>query len=142
MLPVILAWACVSIVDEFKRLIATCMSFSNQFPISPLNFEEEQLKEGLAILCHQAETRMPRFSAAGFFPVDYTMLGMIAATNFLAVNVISPVPSSEFIIGQGKRKPNKQTTTFLHMVALKLKRETEAMEPTHKKDRQLLDRFM
>ncbi|KAL3286063.1 hypothetical protein HHI36_000576 [Cryptolaemus montrouzieri] len=78
MLPVILAWACVSIVEEFKRLISICMSYSNQFPIIPSNSEEREIKEGLAILCHQAETRMPQFSAAGFFPVDYTMLGMIA----------------------------------------------------------------
>lgn len=38
-----------------------------------------------------------------------------ASTSYLAVpiNVISPVPSGNFVSGQGKRKPKKRTTTFL-----------------------------
>ncbi|KAK9875352.1 hypothetical protein WA026_007750 [Henosepilachna vigintioctopunctata] len=75
-----LAWSCEGTIEEGKKLINTCLAYNSQLPVIPKTENEQLVKGYLAILCHQVESRMPHFSAAGYFTVDYKMLGMIAAT--------------------------------------------------------------
>ncbi|KAL3289157.1 hypothetical protein HHI36_003593 [Cryptolaemus montrouzieri] len=72
-----LATACESTVAEAGKTISICLEYQNEIPTLPKTEELQMLKEELQMICHQAQAKKPVFSAAGFFAVDYTMLGMM-----------------------------------------------------------------
>ncbi|KAK9869177.1 hypothetical protein WA026_002926 [Henosepilachna vigintioctopunctata] len=76
-LPMILAYACASVVAEGERLIILSMSYFNQVNVGRRRSKLEHLAEYTSILCHQAKMRKPQFSACGFFLIDNSTLGMM-----------------------------------------------------------------
>ncbi|KAK9881215.1 hypothetical protein WA026_015332 [Henosepilachna vigintioctopunctata] len=76
-LPILLAHECATVVAEGKKLITTSLSYLNILSMKYKTYEDELILKFLSILCHQAEMRVPQFTAGGFFKIDYTMLGMI-----------------------------------------------------------------
>ncbi|KAK9869182.1 hypothetical protein WA026_002931 [Henosepilachna vigintioctopunctata] len=85
-LPIILAHECSCVVAEGKKLVATCFSCSSRLPLIPQTPEDKLFEKSLSVLCHQAETRMPQFSAGGFFTIDYSMLASMVGS--LTANMI------------------------------------------------------
>ncbi|KAK9869183.1 hypothetical protein WA026_002932 [Henosepilachna vigintioctopunctata] len=73
-LPIILAHECSCVVAEGKKLVSTCFSCTSRLPLMPKTHEDELFEKSLSVLRHQAQTRMPQFSAGGFFTIDYSML--------------------------------------------------------------------
>ncbi|KAK9892297.1 hypothetical protein WA026_019101 [Henosepilachna vigintioctopunctata] len=76
-LPIVLVHECSGIAVRRKNLIVTCLSYYNKLSKKRRTQEVKLLQKGIAILCHQAETRMSHFSAGGFFTIDFTMLTMM-----------------------------------------------------------------
>ncbi|KAK9892296.1 hypothetical protein WA026_019100 [Henosepilachna vigintioctopunctata] len=81
-LMIALAHECSGTVAKGKLLVAACLSYCNTLSLKQKCYETEQFEKYISILCHQAETRKPHFTAGGFFTIDYTMLTMIAANLF------------------------------------------------------------
>ncbi|KAK9892295.1 hypothetical protein WA026_019099 [Henosepilachna vigintioctopunctata] len=94
---VALAHECSSAVKEGKLLVATCLSYSNRLSLKQRIYEAEKFEKYISILCHQAETRLPQFSAGGFFAIDYTMLTMVGGS--LTTNMVIVL---QFIQGNSK----------------------------------------
>ncbi|KAK9869179.1 hypothetical protein WA026_002928 [Henosepilachna vigintioctopunctata] len=86
MIPIVLAHECSCVVAEGKRLVATCFSCTSRLPLIPKSNGDELFEKCLTVLCRQAETRLPQFSAAGFFTIDYSMLASMAGC--LTANMI------------------------------------------------------
>ncbi|XP_044259377.1 uncharacterized protein LOC123007926 [Tribolium madens] len=86
---VLLAHECASAVSASENITAICFSYLNKIPAIPKSYEEFCLKEEICLLIQQVATRRPRFSAAGFFPVDFTLLGFILAsvTSYVIVSI-------------------------------------------------------
>lgn len=62
---------------ESNKIIETCFDTLNTLPILPRTPRDTILKEGLTMLANQAQAIPLQITAAGFFPVDLTMLGFI-----------------------------------------------------------------
>ncbi|KAK9869172.1 hypothetical protein WA026_002921 [Henosepilachna vigintioctopunctata] len=71
-----LAYLCDGVVKEAENIMITCISFFTQASLSKTG-EEEVLEKNLRILCRNVERRMPKFSAAGVFSINVSMLGLL-----------------------------------------------------------------
>ncbi|XP_045464431.1 uncharacterized protein LOC123673790 [Harmonia axyridis] len=89
MIPVMLAYACDCVETEASKIIPISLTYLNELPPLPKNSEEIALKEELTTLFEQSSLRPPIFTAAGFFTVNYTMLGFIigSVTSYIIVTL-------------------------------------------------------
>ncbi|EEZ99385.1 gustatory receptor 88 [Tribolium castaneum] len=84
-----LAHSCAKAVSETDQITTICFNYLNKISTVPKNYEEFVLKEEINLLLRQVTIRRPKFSAAGFFPVDFTLLGFILAsvTSYIIVSI-------------------------------------------------------
>ncbi|KAJ3664564.1 hypothetical protein Zmor_000121 [Zophobas morio] len=85
----LLAKSCSNAVSESENILTVCFIWLNEIPTIPKTFKQQMLKEEILLLVQQVTTRKPKFSAAGFFPVDFTLLGFIlgSVTSYTIVSV-------------------------------------------------------
>lgn len=74
---------------EGQTTITLCYTFLHQQKIGAKeSYNDLMLKNRLSLLAKQAKSRCPIFSAAGFFPVDLSILGLITSTAFAFTIVV------------------------------------------------------
>ncbi|CAH1374173.1 unnamed protein product [Tenebrio molitor] len=86
---IFLAYGCVGAVSESEKISKICFFWLNEIPTIPVSNEEKVLKEELVLMVQQSTSRCPKFSAAGFFPVDFTLLGFIfgSVTSYIIISI-------------------------------------------------------
>jgi hypothetical protein len=84
-----LAHSCANAVCESNKITAICFTWLGEIPTIPVSNKDQIVKEEILLLVQQADSRRPKFSAAGFFVVDFTLLGFIlgTVTSYIIVSV-------------------------------------------------------
>lgn len=80
MFTILLAYGCAGAISKSETIPKICFFWLNEIPTIPKSTREQLVKEELLLLIQQSTLRCPKFSAAGFFPVDFTLLGFIIGT--------------------------------------------------------------
>lgn len=89
MFTILLAYGCAGATSEAEKIAKICFYWLNEIPTLPVSLKDQTIKEELALLAQQATSRSPKFSAAGFFPVDFTLLGFIfgSVTSYIIISI-------------------------------------------------------
>ncbi|XP_015832937.2 putative gustatory receptor 28b [Tribolium castaneum] len=86
---ILLAYGCAGATSEAEKIAKICFYWLNEIPTMPVSIKDQTIKEELALLAQQSTSRTPKFSAAGFFPVDFTLLGFIfgSVTSYIIISI-------------------------------------------------------
>lgn len=71
---IVIAVTCEMTTKEAKRTSTICYNLLLSIPDTSTNYQNRVLRKELILLAHQVSNQLPRFSAAGFFNVDYYLL--------------------------------------------------------------------
>ncbi|KAJ3664567.1 hypothetical protein Zmor_000124 [Zophobas morio] len=89
MFTILLAYGCAGAISKSENVAKICFFWINEIPSLPTSHRDQELKEELSLLVQQSTSRCPKFSAAGFFPVDFTLLGFIfgTVTSYIIISI-------------------------------------------------------
>ncbi|XP_044761568.1 uncharacterized protein LOC123318867 [Coccinella septempunctata] len=84
-----LAYSCECVGAEANKMIPITLIYLNELPPFSGNFESITLEEELTALFEQGNIRTPVLTAAGFFTVNFAMLGFIigSVTSYIIVTL-------------------------------------------------------
>lgn len=84
-----LAYSCESVEAASSSMIPITLIYLNELPPLSKNKGVIELKEELTNLYEQGSSKIPHFTAAGFFVVNYAMLGFIigSVTSYIIVTL-------------------------------------------------------
>ncbi|KAJ8968890.1 hypothetical protein NQ314_002052 [Rhamnusium bicolor] len=85
----LIAAACDGLAREANKIGKICYILLNDVPTIPITDHDTILRQELLSIAEQATVRQPLISAAGFFEVDYGMMGFIVAsvTSYIIVTI-------------------------------------------------------